>query len=159
MKLAILLLCMESFSDSINQGQASINEKNYAIEGQAGLLGAGLSVGVLNRAQETYFIKAKFDTYIQSSMASAGLNYQKFFTSSSYFEPGVGAFRSWLDEEGESESSGPYASIALGMQLSGNDKKVQFGIEWTTLSILYSTNKDEAYLNATLPKLTLGTKF
>ncbi|HYX35796.1 MAG TPA: hypothetical protein VE954_22080 [Oligoflexus sp.] len=70
MKLAMMLLCMDSFSNSIRQEQVSSNEKNYVVEGQAGLLGAGLSVGVLIAYPKTPAKRSAVGAKLRCSSAS-----------------------------------------------------------------------------------------
>jgi hypothetical protein len=156
MNVAIWMLCIESVTKTIQAEPMTTNEKKYAVELQAGPLGAGVGLGLAEGPRDLVLFKARFDTYIQGTTASAGLHYRLAFGGSSYYEAGVGVFKSGTDEA-LSDDKGPYASMAFGTIFSGEDRRLQFGVEWTTISILFAAS-DSTFFNATLPKLTMNTR-
>lgn len=158
MILAAIIVSLSAMTNTDQTVQSAQQENSYHLEAQAGLLGVGLSIGISSKTDEFYLLRTKADSYVQGAAASIGLHHRKFYTGPHYFEYGVGAMAFGTDEA-MSDYRGPYTGVAFGRTFTGIGNRIQFGIEWTNLSILYSVNNQEVAFNVTLPKLTLGTSF
>ena len=157
MNVATWMLCIESVTKTVQAEPMTTTEKKYTVELQAGPLGLGAGLGLAEGPRDLVLFKTRFDTYIQSAVAAAGLHYREAFGEASYYEAGVGVFQSGTDET-LSDHKGPYASMAFGTIFTGEDRRLQFGAEWTTLSIHVDPGKG-TFVYPTFPKLTMSTRF